>query len=198
MPEPLNIAEATGRLGILTPGMGAVASTAYAGVIAARKGLAAPVGSLTQMAHIRLGERSAGRNPLIREFVPLAELDDLVFGGWDPISPNALEAARTKKLIGHPLDAAVTISVTGDAYDKLQPFAAELRSILIVSRASLVTGEAPENAFRSDDVDGLLIGVAPAPGDKCERCWVHDTTVGSHSEQPTICQRCQDALEQII
>ena len=111
---------------------------------------------------------------------------------------KALEAARTQKLIGHPLDAAVTISVTGDAYDKLQPFAAELRSILIVSRASLVMGETLENAFRSDDVDGLLIGVAPAPGDKCERCWVHDTTVGSHSEQPTICQRCQDALEQII
>ena len=95
MPEPLDIAAANGRLGILTPGMGAVASTAYAGVIAARKGLAAPIGSLTQMAHIRLGRRAEGRNPKIREFVPLAELDDLVFGGWDPISANALEAART-------------------------------------------------------------------------------------------------------
>lgn len=95
MAEPLEIAPATGRLGILTPGMGAVASTAYAGVIAVRKGLAAPVGSLTQMAHIRLGRREDGRNPMIKEFVPLAELDDLVFGGWDPISPNALEAAQT-------------------------------------------------------------------------------------------------------
>jgi myo-inositol-1-phosphate synthase len=89
------IAPATGRLGILTPGMGAVATTLYAGVLAARQGLNAPIGSLTQMAHIRLGKREEGRNPLIREFVPLATLDDIVFGGWDPISPNALEAART-------------------------------------------------------------------------------------------------------
>ena len=91
----IDIAPASGKLGILTPGMGAVASTAYAGVIAARKGLAQPIGSLTQLAHIRLGSREEGRNPLIRDFVPLAGLDDLVFGGWDPISPNALEACRT-------------------------------------------------------------------------------------------------------
>jgi myo-inositol-1-phosphate synthase len=89
------IAPATGRLGVLTPGMGAVASTFVAGVLSARQGLTVPVGSLSQLAHIRLGEREAGRNPLIRDFVPLASLDDLVFGGWDPISPNALEAART-------------------------------------------------------------------------------------------------------
>jgi len=95
MTEQMNIKPATGKLGILTPGLGAVSSTFIAGVIAARKGLTAPIGSLTQMAHIRLGGREENRNPLIREFVPLAELDDLVFGGWDPISPNALEAART-------------------------------------------------------------------------------------------------------
>jgi myo-inositol-1-phosphate synthase len=89
------IAPATGRLGVLTPGIGAVASTFIAGVMAARQGLNPPIGSITQMAHIRLGTRDENRNPLIREFVPLAELDDLVFGGWDPISPNALEAART-------------------------------------------------------------------------------------------------------
>ncbi len=75
MPEALQIAPASGRLGILTPGMGAVASTAYAGVLAARQGLAVPVGSLTQMAHIRLGRREDGRNPMIKDFVPLAGLD---------------------------------------------------------------------------------------------------------------------------
>jgi myo-inositol-1-phosphate synthase len=80
---------------VLTPGMGAVSSTFMAGVLSARQGLSVPVGSLSQLAHIRLGDRSEGRNPRIREFVPLASLDDLVFGGWDPISPNALEAART-------------------------------------------------------------------------------------------------------
>ncbi|MEM9516427.1 MAG: inositol-3-phosphate synthase [Actinomycetota bacterium] len=89
------IAPAAGKLGVLTPGMGAVASTFIAGVIAARQGLTAPIGSISQMAHIRLGTKDENRNPLIREFVPLAELDDLVFGGWDPISPNALEAAKT-------------------------------------------------------------------------------------------------------
>ena len=95
MEKPLSIAPATGRLGVLTPGLGAVASTFIAGVIAARNGLAVPIGSVTQMAHIRLGQRAKDRNPLIRDFVPLAGLDDLVFGGWDPISANVLEAART-------------------------------------------------------------------------------------------------------
>ena len=95
MDKPLPIAPANGRLGVLTPGLGAVASTFIAGVIAARNGLAAPIGSVTQMAHIRLGQRDEDRNPLIRDFVPLAGLDDLVFGGWDPISANVLEAART-------------------------------------------------------------------------------------------------------
>ena len=119
MPTPLDIAPATGRLGILTPGMGAVASTAYAGVIATRKGLAHPIGSLTQMAHIRLGDRTEGRNPLIREFVPLASLDDVVFGGWDPISPNALEAARTAGVLTNedlaPLSAELEGVVAMDA-----------------------------------------------------------------------------------
>ncbi|MGY6502359.1 MAG: inositol-3-phosphate synthase [Acidimicrobiales bacterium] len=95
MPEPRQIAPATGKLGVLTPGLGAVASTFIAGVLDARAKGIDPIGSMTQMARVRLGERAEGRNPLIREFVPLASLDDLVFGGWDPISPNALEAART-------------------------------------------------------------------------------------------------------
>jgi myo-inositol-1-phosphate synthase len=95
MPEPVDIAPARGTLGVLTPGLGAVASTFIAGVLSARAGETVPVGSLSQVAHIRLGDRSEERNPLIRDFVPLAPLDDLAFGGWDPISPNALEAART-------------------------------------------------------------------------------------------------------
>ena len=90
----LDIAPAQGKLGILTPGMGAVATTFIAGVIAAREGIAPPIGSISQMAHIRLGTRDEGRNPLIKDFAPLAELDDIVFGGWDPITPNALEGAR--------------------------------------------------------------------------------------------------------
>ncbi|NLG61951.1 MAG: inositol-3-phosphate synthase [Candidatus Cloacimonetes bacterium] len=86
-----NIAPATGRLGVLLPGMGAVATTFIAGVEAVRRGMAEPIGSLTQLSHIRLGKRTDNRNPLIRELLPLASLDDLVFGGWDPIPDDAYE-----------------------------------------------------------------------------------------------------------
>ncbi|MCC7195610.1 MAG: inositol-3-phosphate synthase [Gemmatimonadaceae bacterium] len=92
---PRTIAPATGRLGILTPGLGAVATTFIAGVESVRRGYSKPIGSLTQMATIRLGKRTDQRSPLIRDFVPLARLDDLVFGGWDPIPDDALTAART-------------------------------------------------------------------------------------------------------
>ncbi len=86
-------APAEGKLGVLTPGMGAVATTFISGVLAVRKGFAAPTGSLTQMGHIRLGKRTEERNPLIKDFVPLAALDDLEFGGWDPYSDDAYAAA---------------------------------------------------------------------------------------------------------
>jgi myo-inositol-1-phosphate synthase len=89
------IAPATGKLGILLPGLGAVASTFIAGVIAARNGTAAPIGSLSQLARICLDQDATGPDPLIRDVMPLADLNDIVFGGWDPISPNMLEAART-------------------------------------------------------------------------------------------------------
>ncbi len=88
------IAPARGRLGVLTPGMGAVATTFYAGVESVRRGLATPVGSLTQMGTIRLGRRTEHRSPLISKFVPLAKLDSLVFGGWDPIPDDAYTAAK--------------------------------------------------------------------------------------------------------
>ncbi|NCQ34303.1 inositol-3-phosphate synthase [bacterium] len=92
MADKLDIKPATGKLGILTPGMGAVSSTFMAGVIAIRKGLRQPIGSFTQMGHIRLGKRTEDRQPLVRNFVPLAELGDIVFGGWD-IFPDSVYAA---------------------------------------------------------------------------------------------------------
>jgi myo-inositol-1-phosphate synthase len=88
------IKPAEGKLGILLPGMGAVATTFIAGVDAIRKGLSQPIGSLTQMGTIRLGKRTENRNPRIAEFVPLARLDDIVFGGWDIYTDNAYESAR--------------------------------------------------------------------------------------------------------
>ena len=83
------IAPAKGKLGVLCVGLGAVASTFIAGVELARRGKAKPFGSLTQLATIRLGKRTEQRSPLIKDFVPLATLDDLVFGAWDPIPDDA-------------------------------------------------------------------------------------------------------------
>ena len=97
------IAPATGRLGILLAGLGAVSTTLIAGVHAIRKGLAAPTGSLTQMGTIRLGKRTEGRSPLIKDFVPLAALDDLVFGGWDIFEDNCYQAACNAEVLQRPL-----------------------------------------------------------------------------------------------
>ena len=97
------IAPATGRLGILLAGLGAVSTTLIAGVHAIRKGLAAPTGSLTQMGTIRLGKRTDGRSPLIRDFVPLAALDDLVFGGWDIFQDNCYQAACKAEVLRREL-----------------------------------------------------------------------------------------------
>jgi len=88
------IAPAEGKLGVLLVGLGAVSSTFIAGVELVKKGLGQPIGSLTQMATIRLGERSEGRSPKIHDFVPLANLEDLVIGAWDIFPDNAYEAAR--------------------------------------------------------------------------------------------------------
>jgi myo-inositol-1-phosphate synthase len=93
--NPPKIAEPTGKLGILLVGMGAVSTTTIAGVLAVRRGLAKPIGSLTQMGTVRLGKRTEGRSPLIKDFVPLASLDDVVFGGWDIFDDNSYEAAKT-------------------------------------------------------------------------------------------------------
>jgi myo-inositol-1-phosphate synthase len=87
------IRPAQGKLGVLLPGMGAVATTTIAGVEAVRQGLAQPIGSLTQLGTIRIGKRTENRTPTIREFVPLANLSDLTFGGWDIFPDNAFEAA---------------------------------------------------------------------------------------------------------
>ncbi|MBV9987717.1 MAG: inositol-3-phosphate synthase [Chitinophagaceae bacterium] len=93
------IQAADGKLGILLPGMGAVGTTLIAGVIAVNKGLSQPIGALTQMGNIRLGKRTENRYPLIKDFVPLAELSDIVFGGWDVYADNVYEAASKAKVL---------------------------------------------------------------------------------------------------
>ena len=88
-----DIQPAKGKLGIMIPGMGAVATTFVAGVEAIRKGIAKPIGSLTQMGTIRLGKRTDALSPKIKEFVPLAGLNDLVFTGWDIFEDDMYAAA---------------------------------------------------------------------------------------------------------
>ena len=95
MKKPPKIAEPAGKLGVLLVGLGAVSTTTIAGVVAVRRGLAKPIGSLTQMGTVRLGKRTDGRSPLIKDFVPIASLDDIVFGAWDIFEDNSYEAAKT-------------------------------------------------------------------------------------------------------
>jgi myo-inositol-1-phosphate synthase len=97
--ESVQIAPAEGKLGVLIPGIGAVSTTFMAGVEAIRQGIAAPIGSLTQLAAIRLGKRTDARSPKIKDFVPLAGLNDLVFGGWDIYEDTAYEAAVNAKVL---------------------------------------------------------------------------------------------------
>src|SRR6202046_3519748 len=109
------IEPAKGKLGVMIPGMGAVATTFVAGVEAIRKGLAKPIGSLTQMGTVRLGKRTDGRSPKIKEFVPLAGLDDLVFTGWDIFEDNMYDAASNAGVLDQRL------------LDQLKPFLSSIR-----------------------------------------------------------------------
>ena len=97
------IAPATGKLGVMVVGLGAVATTLIAGVEAVRKGIAKPIGSLTQMGHIRLGKRTDNKSPLIKDFVPLADLNDVVFTGWDIFKDNVYQSASHAKVLDKDL-----------------------------------------------------------------------------------------------
>ncbi|MGD9201270.1 MAG: inositol-3-phosphate synthase [Chitinispirillia bacterium] len=111
------IEDPKGRLGVLLPGMGAISSTLITGILAIRKGLGAPIGSLTQMNHIRLGRRDENRNPLIKDFISLHKIDDLVFGCWDVFDENVYESARNAGVLDITL------------LDKLKPELSEIRTM---------------------------------------------------------------------
>jgi myo-inositol-1-phosphate synthase len=117
--KPQKIAEPAGKLGMLLVGMGAVSTTTIAGVLAVRRGLAKPIGSLTQMGTVRLGKRTEARSPLVKTFVPLASLDDIVFGGWDIFEDNSYEAAKTAGV----LDAALLDRIRPEL-EQIQPWPA--------------------------------------------------------------------------
>jgi isoleucyl-tRNA synthetase len=130
--------------------------------------------------------------------------DDTLAGKWGQLLAirgevtKALESARVNKLIGHPLDAALTLSARGDAHDVMQEYHHQLASIFIVSQAVLAdAGATLTEAYISEDIEGLQVAVAKAAGAKCERCWIHQPTVGEDRVHPTVCQRCRDQLAQI-
>ena len=135
-------------------------------------------------------------------FVPVKKefLDGELSQKWETIiavrkeTARALEQARKEKKIGHSLDAAVTLSLTSDLYPLLESYQDQLRSIFIVSSVKLLNEDPLEGALDSESIPGLKIDVKPSEAPKCERCWVHDPSVGVHGQYPTICDRCLGAL----
>jgi myo-inositol-1-phosphate synthase len=143
-----DIRPAEGKLGILTPGMGAVATTFMAGVEAIRRGQSKPIGSLTQMGTIRLGKRTEGRSPLIRDFVPLAKLDDIVFGGWDLFPDDAYQAAAKAGVLSR------------EHLEELKPFLSGIRPMPAVFDQSyvkkLTATHAKEGKSKADLAEQLI------------------------------------------
>jgi myo-inositol-1-phosphate synthase len=113
------IKEPKGKLGILIPGLGAVATTFIAGVEAVKKGIAEPIGSLTQIGNIRVGKRTENRYPKVKDFVPLANLEDIVFGGWDIFEDNVYESALNAKV----LEPSLLLSIKAEL-EKIRPMPA--------------------------------------------------------------------------
>ena len=109
---------------------------------------------------------------------------------------RVMEKARADKQIGHSLDAWITLSATGDLHALLKAYESELRSFFIVSSVDL-TADTDDPAFVETAIEGLKVRVAPSAGEKCERCWVHDTTVGKDAAHPSVCERCRSVLSNI-
>src|SRR4051794_29352485 len=97
--QPKTIAQAGGKLGVLLPGLGAVSTTMVAGVMLTRKGMGLPVGSVTQLGTIRLGKRTDNRSPLVKDYLPLANLDQLEFASWDVFPEDAYHAAQRASVL---------------------------------------------------------------------------------------------------
>ena len=119
---------------------------------------------------------------------------------WDEILAvrkevtRTLEIARRNKEIGHPLDACVILGVSPELLEKLKPYQGQLKTIFIVSQVNMVNLDTLDGITDCETVPGLRIKASPSKDSKCERCWIHEPTVGDNNEHPTICQRCLDAL----
>jgi myo-inositol-1-phosphate synthase len=171
--ETPQIASPAGKLGVLLPGLGAVSTTFIAGVEAIRKGLTAPIGSLTQMSRIRLGKRTENRNPLIKDFVPLAGLDQLVFGGWDIYEDNCYEAALKAGVLSHEHQDAVK-----PLLESIEPMKAvfEQRYVQRITGPNVKTG-----GTKADLAQALIQDIADFQEknqtDRCVMVWCGSTEI---------------------
>jgi myo-inositol-1-phosphate synthase len=139
--------EPSGKLGVLFAGLGAVATTFYAGVVAVRRGMATPIGSLSQLQTIRVGSGADAQNPLIKDFVPLAGLKDLCFGAWDLHGENALEVARRSQVLEPGL-----IEQLGDELAQLQPWPAVFFPEYVRRLRGIVTKKSPNKRDLAESV----------------------------------------------
>ncbi len=127
--------------------------------------------------------------------------DDELAERWESILllrgevSKALEEARGRKIIGHALDAAVTLSIPKEFSALVRMNADELRTVFIVSKVNILAEESIPDAYQSTNIPGLAIRIDPAPGEKCERCWIHDPSVGADGLHKTICARCLKVLK---
>ncbi|MFP4086316.1 MAG: isoleucine--tRNA ligase [Desulfobacteraceae bacterium] len=110
---------------------------------------------------------------------------------------KALELARKEKTVGHPLDAAVILGLSPELMEKLMRYRDQLRSIFIVSDVTLIPLDELKEGMESENLPGVKVLVLPSSEPKCERCWVHDPTVGQTPEHPTLCNRCRNVLSEI-
>ncbi|MBW1722290.1 MAG: isoleucine--tRNA ligase [Deltaproteobacteria bacterium] len=137
-------------------------------------------------------------------FVPVKEeyKDPNLAEAWDTLIrirkevTKALEISRKDKKIGHSLDASVTLGVSDELIKKLEPYKEQLRYIFIVSSVDIVPGAQLDSTPECEEFPGLKVIVEPSADKKCERCWIHDPTVGESPEHPGICKRCLDALQE--
>ena len=144
----VDIAPAEGKLGVLLVGLGAVSTTLVAGVEAVKRGISAPVGSLTQMGTIRLGKRTDNRSPLIKDFVPLASLDDIVFGAWDIFHDSAYDAAMNAGVLDKDL-----LNQLSEPLSSLKPMAAVFEQNYV----KRITGENVKTGKNKMDLAEQLI-----------------------------------------
>ncbi|MBN2060957.1 MAG: class I tRNA ligase family protein, partial [Deltaproteobacteria bacterium] len=148
-----------------------------------------------------------GNSPSVHTdlFVPVKEeyRDRQLGERWEEIIKirrevtRALEITRKEKKIGHSLDASITLGVSAEIEKILNPYREQLRSIFIVSSVQIKPFDEVNVAYESDEVKGLIVKVVASEDKKCERCWVHDPSVGENKIHPMICRRCIDALKEM-